>query len=305
MPLKPIYRYIFAALLLAYSAMQLLTRFIIPSSVDIELLTGNTWLFGFGGWFVILFGLLFMSPALLVLIFALRYRQNPDKLTYHKEPLSENEPIPEDLVDWEFEIRTLGFDFFGMFQGIHQSRVELNHVAWTYVNEARDVYADITLFENGTKAIEFVTEFADGFQLGTLYNLALNVDSDIIYCRSFKGSISEAHGYHVYQVDLRAPQQSVILKPETVADYLHSPERDKELNFAINESVIRDNLKIVQAYSLYIAPAIAMMLLSFVIPLFYANILFASITGFVFIFVDATKLKMSYVTVDDTRKASG
>ena len=94
-------------------------------------------------------------------------------------------------------------------------------------------------------------------------------------------------------------------KPDTVADYLHSPERDRELNYAINESVIRDNIKVVKAYSLYLLPAISMMLLSFVIPLFYADILFAILTAMAFIFVDVSKLKLSYVTVDDTRKATG
>ena len=209
---KPFIRYLFATFLLLYSALQIVTQFVPPFSNQVDLLIQDAWLFGFAGWYVIIFGIVLMSPAILYLGFALAHRNNLEGLSYHKEPLTELEPLPEKLMEWESELRSLGFELFGMYRGTHAKQSNNNYTARVYVNSERDVYVDLVLNDNGISAIEFVTEFADGFQLGTLYNLALNVDSDIIYCRSFKGSISEAHAYHVYQVDLRAEQHGAILK---------------------------------------------------------------------------------------------
>jgi hypothetical protein len=138
---------------------------------------------------------------------------------------AEIEPLPE-------QIESLGLEMIGAFEVRERYLTDFNSTAWVYSDERRTVFLELIVYANGQYGVEIRTEYSDGFLLGTLYNIALQMDTKRFFVRSFE-SLHEAWDYHLYQAQLLEAEHGQPVQFDTLVDYLGGPEKEVKENKAI------------------------------------------------------------------------
>jgi hypothetical protein len=143
-----------------------------------------------------------------------------------RRPLNEIPTFNKTTNEVDAQLQELGFTIWGAFVTEYAPDSEVNGTMWVYVDETQTVYAELLYYPAPEKhGVEIRTEYADGFVLGTLYNVALDVDSPRFQVRSFE-SLTEAFDYHLYQVSLHTMKHGTPLTFASVEDYLGGAEKE-------------------------------------------------------------------------------
>jgi hypothetical protein len=138
---------------------------------------------------------------------------------------AEIEPLPQ-------HIENLGLQLVGAFEVRKRYFPEYNGTIWVYSDESRTVFLELIVYANGQYGVEIRTEYSDGFLLGTLYNIALQMDTNRFFVRSFE-SLHEAWDYHLYQAQLLEAEHGQPVQFDTLEAYLGGTEKEIKENKAI------------------------------------------------------------------------
>jgi hypothetical protein len=125
------------------------------------------------------------------------------------------------------QIENLGLEMIGAFETRKRYFANFSSTVWVYADESRNVFLELIVYTNGEYGVEIRTEYSDGFLLGTLYNIALQMDTKRFFVRSFE-SLHEAWDYHQYQAQMLEAEHGQAVRFDTFTAYLGTPE--KEIN---------------------------------------------------------------------------